>query len=92
LIIKVYEQNDNNKLIICPTYDFKLPENLPCIINENFKTHKDLILNILNRYVTFPNVNSYLEFEHVYYIYYIKYISAIFKTNHEETEDKFFYI
>jgi hypothetical protein len=32
--IKVYEQNDNNKLIICPTYDFKLPENLPCIINE----------------------------------------------------------
>jgi hypothetical protein len=89
--IKVYEHNDVNKMIICPTYDFKLPENLPSIINEKiFKSHKELILNILNRYVTFPNINSYLEFQHAYYIYYIKYISSIIKSNDIQNTDKFF--
>lgn len=89
--IKVYEQNDISKMIVCPTYDFKLPENLPSIISETiFKNHRDLILNILNRYVTFPNVNSYLEFQHAYYIYYVKYLSSVIKTNNIQNTDKFF--
>jgi len=89
--IAVYENNDSHKLLLCPTYDFKLPENLPAIINEKiFTNHKDIIYSIINKYMNLPSVNTYLEFQQMYYIYFVKYISNILKTNNIQTRDKFF--
>ena len=89
--IAVYENNDSPKMLICPTYDFKLPENLPAILNETiFTNHKDTIYSILNKYMNLPNVNSYIEFQQMYYIYYVKYISNILKSNNTQLKDKFF--
>jgi len=89
--IAVYEANDQPKMLICPTYDFKLPENLPAIINERiFKNHREIVLGIINKYVILPETNTYLEFQQVYYTYYIKYISNILRSNNFQSRDKFF--
>lgn len=87
----VYEQSDIPKIVICQTYDFKFPENLPAVITESiFNNYSQIIIKNINKYIIFPYVTNYIEFQHIYYTYYVQYISSIMKSNTIQLQDKFF--
>lgn len=87
----VYESKDISKIIICPTYDYKYPENIPAIITENiFNKYSQIIIKNINKYISLPSINDYIEFQRLYYTYYIQYISSSSKSNNIQLNDKFF--
>jgi len=91
--LKVYLKDDINKMVICPTYDYKVPENIPSIITERiFNNYTEIIITILNKYYNniYNNVNNYIEFQKIFYNYYINYLTNIEKINKHQVHDKFF--
>lgn len=82
----VFSKQEQNLLLICQTYKYKRLENIPSILTEKiYNNHKDVILNILTKYI--GDISGiYEEFEKQYYTYYIKQNNYI-----NELNDKFWY-
>ncbi len=82
---KVYDHEDYKHLLLCPTYDYTYLENLPALINENvFLRNKTLIGENLARIIPNiqNNINTYKDFEKIFYAYYLKYLEV-------QNKDKF---
>jgi hypothetical protein len=89
--MSVYDQNDQKRIIFCPTYDYLSPENIPTTIPRNiFLSHANTVYNVLGKYMPMPQSVDYHEFEKYFYAYYTKQLSSLYKHNIEQSKDKFF--
>jgi hypothetical protein len=70
---RVFQSVDNDSVIYCPTYSFKYPENIPCIINkELYDKYFKNIHTIINRYIpNIPLTSNYIKFQRYYYPLYV---------------------
>lgn len=91
----VYDEKDQQQLLVCPTYDYKMPENFPAHVNlEIFNKHKTDIINIIGRLfntVTLSTSIDYVEFQKDFYKLYVPFIAMAKKSNTFYQNDKFFY-
>lgn len=88
----VYDNNDKKHVLVCPSYDFKCPENLPVSISEIvYNVHNEIIMKILHKYLALSHshVVDYIEFQKAYYTYYIRFISSLKSDNSIQSQDKF---
>lgn len=84
----VYQQD--NKVIVCPTYNYRVPENIPCNINNNvYNLHHQLISSVLRKYINMNASNDYLMFEKEFYMYYVAFLGMIMKHNTKYVNDRF---
>lgn len=83
----IYDDKSKSILIKCPTYNYKLLENLPIHIDEKiYNNHSNLINEYLNKYFNLNiDGNDYLEFQKKFYSFYIRYIDHIKKKNIKDT-------
>jgi hypothetical protein len=85
----VYQQ-DHKQVIICPTYNYRVPENIPCNISHKvYNLHHQVINSVLKKYININASNDYLAFEKEFYMYYIAFLGMIMKHNTRYVNDKF---
>ena len=84
---QVFTEKDRDKVIICPTYSFRYPENIPSKIkNDTYEKFSKPIYNAIERYIKdFPFTSKYLRFERFFYQNYIQDLTRI----KDAKEDKF---
>ncbi len=79
----VYDEIDKKHLLVCPTYDFKIPENIPVYITEPiFRTHYQQIIRILNKNI--PQLSftqNYYIFQIEFYKFYTNFLQIVLKNN-----------
>ena len=70
---RVFHDNDLDKVLICPSYTFRYPENIPIKIKPDiFEKHSKHIGLILERYIeNFPSTSNYLKFQRYFYKHYL---------------------
>lgn len=84
---RVLEKGEDNKLILCPTYNFSEVSDILRLFSEEVLHANFLsISNYLKSHGLFPNVNnddtlSYMIFKAIYYSYLGKHIKEIIKMN-----------
>lgn len=90
--IDIYDKNDKQHLILCPTYNYISLENIPSFISEKeFKAYNVLIYKILIKYKAISDIsNSYIDFQSKYYTRYITELEATRTNNIKYIDDKFF--
>lgn len=88
----VYEEVDQKHLISCPTYDYKIPENIPLYIsNSIFNLYQQQIIKILSRNI--PQIviaNNYNKFQIEFYKFYVIFLQTIQKNNDLFIKDNYF--
>lgn len=64
---------DNQRLIQCPTYSFKIPENLPATFSKSlFESNYKHFYEIFQRYnINIPITSNYMRFQRFFYQYYV---------------------
>lgn len=84
-------KNDARLILLCPTYSYKIPENILAIIKpELFTSHSKMINEIMLKYNMIQKpVYNYLKFQKVFYERYIEDISNTI-SNTEFQTDLFF--
>jgi len=91
--MSIFGPNDQSKVIMCPTYDYKAPENVPGYISKYmYDAYQTEIVNALSKYVTLYNVKNYLDFQRQFYTFYVQYLTTIEKYNSSQMHDRFFYV
>lgn len=88
----IIDNNDvylnNQTLLLCPTYDGYVAENLPCLIDINlYKKYYLEINRLLKTYINIDINTTKISYKHFQYVYYIKYIQWL-KT--KKSADTFF--
>jgi hypothetical protein len=74
----IFPQSEQGNLIVCPTYSFKYPENIPIKITKKiYEANERSLSPIMNRYLNIPIGSSYLKFQRAFYRYYINEISSM---------------
>lgn len=88
----VYYNKWGNNLLLCPTYNFRLIENIPAYIDEKiYNKHHGIINKHISKYFSIKiDTTNYIDFQKEFYIFYIKYIEYVKKRNN--TNDDFFII
>jgi hypothetical protein len=86
----VYHSNDQKHLLLCPTYNYKVPENIVSHLKqEQYKKHYMLINNTLNKYLTLSNTSNFTIFERDFYRYYLSFLESQSKNNARYIQDRF---
>lgn len=88
----VYGSNDQKHLLLCPSYNYRIPENLAASIKQKcYEEHYQKINNVLRKYIQLPLTPSkdYMLFQKEFYTYYIYFINAIAKSNNKYATDNF---
>lgn len=64
---------DNQRLIQCPTYTFKIPENLPATFSKSiFESYYKQFYEVFDRYnISIPATSNYLRFQRFFYQHYV---------------------
>ena len=91
----VYSSNDQKSILLCPSYNYRVPENIVLGIKQKcYEEHYNKIHNILKRYIqtSFTPSNDYLLFQKEFYTYFVYYINAIAKSNGKYSKDTFWYL
>jgi hypothetical protein len=89
----VYHLHDQRNLLICPTYNYRVPENVAGNIKQElFKANSGVINNILRKYVPISNTHDYISFQKEFYSYYLQYLTLVLKSNVKYVNDKFWVI
>jgi hydroxymethylpyrimidine pyrophosphatase-like HAD family hydrolase len=88
----VYSSVDRKNLVLCDTYPYSSPENIPLYINRSlFDKHSSVIMNLLSSY--YPSIKyttSYMKFEKQYYIYYVQMLDKTLKLKSVTSLDTLF--
>jgi hypothetical protein len=88
----VYERVDYQNLLLCPTYRYKIPENIPALISKDiFAAHNAPIMSVLSSY--YPNIkhtNNYFRFQRQIYINYVSMLTDMLKERESANNDKLF--
>jgi hypothetical protein len=89
---RVYFPEDEKYLVLCNTYKYKIPENIPCIIRKPvFERYHNVINNMLSHYfINYKNTSNYMKFEKQFYYQYIDALSFSIKTKDESLSDTLF--
>lgn len=86
----VYHSNDQKSLLLCPTYNYRVPENVLSIIREEqYKQHYVLINNTLNRYFPLAHTSNYITFQKDFYKHYLTYLETQLHNNTRYSQDRF---
>lgn len=86
----VYHSNDQQNLLLCPTYNYRVPENVLTFIKEDqYKKHHMLINNTLNRYLSLSHTSNYITFQKDFYKYYLSFLETQLNNNTRYSHDKF---
>jgi hypothetical protein len=86
----VYHSNDQKNLLLCPTYNYRVPENvITHIKEEQYKKHYMLINNTLNRYLPLSHSSSYVTFQKDFYRYYLSFLETQLSNNARYSQDRF---
>lgn len=86
----VYHSNDQKHLLLCPTYNYRIPENLVSFIKlDQYKKHYMIINNTLNKYMSLSNTSDYTTFERDFYRYYLSFLDTQIKNNMRYSHDRF---
>lgn len=91
----VYGNNDQKHLLLCPTYNYRIPENVvSCMKQKCYEDNYQKITSIIRKYIPTPFSSSkdFLLFQKEYYTYYVYYINAISKSNFKYAKDNFWII
>lgn len=86
----VYHTNDQKHLLLCPTYNFKIPENVVSFIKqEQYKKHYLIINNSLSKYLSLSNTSDFNIFQRDFYRHYLLFLESQMKNNIKYSQDRF---
>jgi hypothetical protein len=86
----VYQPQEHKHLIVCPSYNYRIPENIVCNIKANtFKTQHTLITSVLKKYIPINSTNDYNMFQKDFYLFYVTFLEQVIKNNLRYANDKF---
>lgn len=87
----VYQSNDQKYLLLCPTYNYKVPENVASFIKENsYRSYYQVIYQVLKKYVpTLQLTSNFYQFQQQFYSYYVSFIETQMKNNSRYLQDKY---
>ena len=83
----VYDKLDMKHVLLCPTYGYKKPENIPCYITEQiYNSHSQVILDVTSRYISsLDSAKDFNDFQRLFYMHFVGVLS-----HHKDPKDKFF--
>ena len=87
----VYSHSDQKRIVVCPTYNHRIPENVVANISMDiFKKHAPVIIAILKKYIPLSSTvhTDYNQFQREFYMYYLHYLSNVTKMNAKYAHDK----
>jgi hypothetical protein len=86
----VYQSADVKNILVCPTYNYKVPENtLAPIRLDTFRRTHSIINSVLRKYIPISGTTDFNQFQREFYIYYVNFISTCSKKNGRYVHDKF---
>jgi hypothetical protein len=88
----VYSHNDQKHILLCPSYNYRIPENIVLGIKQKcYEEHYHKIHNVLKRYIqtSFTPSKDFILFQREFYTYYVYYLNAIVKSNGKYAKDTF---
>lgn len=86
----VYPNSDFKNLILCPTYSFRIPENVPVNIKQDMYVKYHTIINgVLRKYLVLSGSSDYIQFQKEFYTHYMGLLSTHQKQTNKYTTDKF---
>lgn len=88
----VYGSSDQKHLLLCPSYNYRIPENLACCMKQQcYEENYQKVNNVLRKYIQMPLTPSkdFMLFQKEFYTYYIHFINAISKSNNVYLKDNF---
>jgi hypothetical protein len=86
----VYQSQEHKNLIVCPSYNYRVPENIACNIKVNtFKGHNTLITSILRKYIQINPTHDFNTFQRDFYLAYVTFLEQVIKHNVRYANDKF---
>lgn len=87
----VFPLTDHDRVLFCPTYDFKYPENIPALINKSiFEKFKDVLHTNLGRQIPMHHVSDFFSFQKHFYVQYIQQLDSSHQVNQKASHDHFF--
>lgn len=86
----VYARADYKHLVLCPTYSFRVPENVVANINiDMFKKYHSVVNSILKKYIHLSGTSDYHQFEKEFYSYYVDVLASQPKQATKYSTDRF---
>lgn len=86
----VYHSNDQKNLLLCSTYNYRVPENiLTYIKEEQYKKHYIIINNTLKKYLPLSHSFNYITFQKEFYKYYLSFLENQLNNNTRYSQDRF---
>lgn len=86
----VYHPSDHRSLLVCSTYNFRVPENVVSYIKpDTYRVYYQSIHSVLKKYI--PNLtltSDYYTFQKEFYTYYVSYIETQLRNNNKYIQDK----
>jgi histidinol phosphatase-like enzyme len=82
----VFHPNDQGNLVICPSYSYRYPENIPGQIKcQLFEKNHRSICSVINRYIiNLPLTSNFLKFQKHFYQNYVDEISKTTSNNYKD--------
>lgn len=88
----VYSTADHRNLLLCPSYNLRIPENICANISQKcFEENHNVILSSAKKYlpINLSMTRDYYQFQKEFYTYYIQYIDVAMKLNARYSQDTF---
>jgi len=88
----VYGSNEQKHLLLCPSYNYRIPENIVCSMKQKcYEDNFQKVHSILRKYIQMPLTPSrdFILFQKEFYSYYVYFINAIAKSNNKYAKDNF---
>lgn len=86
----VYPTADHKHLIVCPTYGYKIPENVVANIRfDTFKKYHGIINGVLRKYIQLSGTSDFHQFQKEFYTYYLNMLNSAHKNHTKHASDKF---
>lgn len=86
----VYQGQDSKHLLLCPSYNYKVPENIPAHITHGvFVNNPRIIHSVVKRYIPYEYTEDYLTFQRNFYLLYTQHLQMVQKNNQKYVGDRF---
>ena len=89
---RVYFPEDEKYLVLCDTYNYKIPENLPFVLRRPvFEKHHNIINHMLAHYFSnYKSTSNYMKFEKQFYYQYIDTLTFAIRNKEHSFSDSLF--